>query len=212
MNCDSIARWYWWLEYIGFGGALQRRRDAFLKEVADAKRAVVLGEGDGRFLVKLVEQNKSASIDYIDLSEKMLELARSRAGEDRVSYHHADARQIPLPIAEYDLIVTHFFLDCLNEEDAAALVSKLVRAARPGACWIVSEFRDRNLWSRCVVKALYCFFRIATGLRTRRLIDHRAIFIHEGLCLLRDETSLGGLLTSELWTIGSDESHLQEQT
>jgi ubiquinone/menaquinone biosynthesis C-methylase UbiE len=168
----------------------------------------VLGEGDGRFLVKLVQQNRDASIDYVDLSEKMLELARSRAGEDRVKYFCANALTIPLSVAEYDLIVTHFFLDCLNEQDAVTLVSKLVRTARPGARWVVSEFRDRNTLSRLVVALLYLFFRITTGLRTRRLIDHRTICVQQGLCLLRDETSLGGLLASELWTMGSDESNL----
>ncbi len=203
MNCDGIAPWYRWLEYIGFGRALERRRFAFLPDVADAQRILVLGEGDGRFLAKLVDQNRTALIDYIDLSEKMLELARSRAGTERVSYHHADALTIPLPAATYDLIVTHFFLDCLDETDAASLATKLATAVQPNAHWIVSEFRDRSLWSRVIVGVLYVCFRVATGLRTRRLIDHHKIFARQGICLLRDETSVGGLLTSELWTIGS---------
>jgi ubiquinone/menaquinone biosynthesis C-methylase UbiE len=204
VNCDGIARWYRWLEYIGFGRALERRRFAFLPDVADAQRILVLGEGDGRFLAKLVEQNHTALIDYVDLSEQMLELARSRAGTERVAYHHADALAIPLPAATYDLIVTHFFLDCLDETDAVSLAEKLAAAVQPNAHWIVSEFRDRGApWNRAIVAVLYFCFRITTGLRTRRLIDHRKIFARQGICLLRDETSVGGLLTSELWTIGS---------
>jgi ubiquinone/menaquinone biosynthesis C-methylase UbiE len=203
VNCDRIARWYRWLEYLGFGRALERRRFAFLTDVADGRRILVLGDGDGRFLARLVQQNQSASIDYVDLSGKMLALARSRAGTERVTYHHADALMIPLPATTYDLIVTHFFLDCLNEADAALLAEKLAAAAQPGARWIVSEFRDRSAWTSAIVSMLYFFFRITTGLRTRKLIDHHKIFVRKGLCLLRDETSVGGLLASELWTIGS---------
>jgi SAM-dependent methyltransferase len=204
-----------------------------------------LGDGDGRFLAKLVEQNRASSppsrdgacrveqnsassqpsppplrdgacrienlaIDYVDLSLKMLEFAKGRAGTDRVTYHQADALTIPLPTATYDLIVTHFFLDCLDEAEMVALVEKIARAASPRARWIVSEFRDRSAWTHAIVSVLYFFFRITAGLRTRKLIDHHKIFVRQGLCLLRDETSVGGLLASELWTIGLDESNLQK--
>lgn len=199
MNCDPIARWYWWLEYIGFGGALQRRRLTFLKDVADARRAVVLGEGDGRFLVKLVEQNRSASIDYIDLSERMLELARARAGADRVTYHHGDALKIPLPVGEYDLVTTHFFLDCMNEDDAARLADRVSQATAPHAQWLVSEFADSGLWARAIITILYFFFRVTTGLTTRRLVDHHALLERAGFRLKRRETARFGLLLSELW-------------
>lgn len=203
MNCDPIARWYRWLEYIGFGRALERRREAFLHDVADARRALVLGEGDGRFLARLVPEmfrTPGAAIDYIDLSARMLKLARERAG-DRVNYIHGDALTLPLPPAEYDLIVTHFFLDCLDESEAAALVDRIAVAAAPNARWLISEFRAENWWSRPVIAALYLFFRITTGLKTRRLIDHHLWLQQHGFTLEKSERSRAGLLVSELWRI-----------
>lgn len=206
VNSDNIARWYRWLEYAGFGRALERRREAFLHEVVDARRILVLGEGDGRFLVKLVQQNRDAAITYVDLSEEMLALARNRAGNDRVRYHHANALTVPLPAAEYDLIVTHFFLDCLTEADAALLIDKLSRAAKPGSYWIVSEFREPAMWARVIVDALYLFFRITTGLRTRRLIDHHVLLKRKGFVLIREQTARAGLLASELWTMVTEKA------
>jgi SAM-dependent methyltransferase len=212
VNCDIIARWYRWLEYIGFGGALERRRYAFLTDVADAKRVLVLGEGDGRFLAKFVAPRKTPSkhgentvstpclsVDYVDLSANMLELARSRAGTDCVTYHQADALTIPLPAAHYDLVVTHFFLDCLDENDAAALVAKIGASVRPNARWLISEFREPAMWARVIVGGLYFFFRITTGLRTRRLIGHHPLLTRAGFVLVREETGRFGLLASELW-------------
>ena len=78
MNADRIARLYRWIEYATFGNTLQQRRTAFLRDVADARRVLVLGDGDGRFLEKLVRQNPRAHIDYVELSGRMLELARGQ--------------------------------------------------------------------------------------------------------------------------------------
>jgi ubiquinone/menaquinone biosynthesis C-methylase UbiE len=199
VNCDPIARWYRWLEYAGFGKALQRRRLAFLSDVADAQRALVLGEGDGRFLVHLAKQNRSAAIDYVDASSAMLELARRRAGAGRVTYHPADALKMPLPENQYDLVCTHFFLDCLNEPEARALTARVARACQPRAHWLVSEFREPNAFARMVVRVLYFFFRITTGLKTSRLIDHRPLLERAGFKLICCESAYFGLLVSERW-------------
>jgi ubiquinone/menaquinone biosynthesis C-methylase UbiE len=195
MNCDGIARWYRWLEYAGFGRALERRREAFLADVADARRVLVLGGGDGRALAALLKTNHQATIDSIDVSAGMLGLARTRAGEQRVTYHRADAREMPLGEAQYDLIVTHFFLDCFEERDMKALVERVARAARPEARWVVSEFRRPGM----LVGLLYFFFRITTGLRTRRLVDHRPFLAGHGFGLARCESAWWGRLASELW-------------
>ena len=202
MNCDPIARWYRWLEYAAFGSALQRRRVAFLTEVADSERVLVLGDGDGRFLQRLLETNRSASIDYVDLSGRMLELARARCASDRVKFHQADALKFPL--GRYDLVCTHFFLDCLNEREAAELIGRVARVCRPGARWVVSEFREPAPWARGIVRGLYFFFRWTTGLRTRELVDHRPLLAQAGFTMSRCESARGELLVSEVWRLAAD--------
>ncbi len=195
MNCDRIARWYRWIEYAGFGRALERRRETFVRDVADARRVLALGDGDGRALAALLTAAPHACVDYIDVSARMLELAQARAGTEHVVYRNADARAVPLPSGEYDLIVTHFFLDCFDETDLEPLIARLASAATPGARWLISEFRG-NGW---LVRSLYLFFRIATGLHTRRLVDHHPLLKRHGFHLVRREDAWHGLLASELW-------------
>jgi len=195
VNCDRIARWYCWFEYAGFGRGLQRRREAFLNDVSDARRVLALGDGDGRALAALLATAPNACVESIDVSERMLELARARAGPERVVYRCEDARMAPLPAAEYDLIVTHFFLDCFDETDLEPLIGRLAVAAAPQARWLVSEFCG-NGW---LVRALYIFFRVTTGLRTRRLVDHHPLLKRHGFRLVRNERAWRGLLASELW-------------
>ena len=59
MNADRIARSYRWLEYAAFGVALERARFDFLRCAAEARRVLILGEGDGRFLARRVPRSDS---------------------------------------------------------------------------------------------------------------------------------------------------------
>ena len=197
MNCDRIARYYRWLEYLSFGRELERRRFRYLADVVDARSALILGGGDGRFLARLTRTSR-ARIHYIDSSARMLELARERASNARVRWELADARQAGLAPAQYDLIVAHFFLDCFEDHDAARLIERVAAAAQPRARWLISEFRPAP-WSAPATRALYLFFRAATGLKTRRLMDHRPWLIRNGFRLEREERSYFGWLASELW-------------
>ena len=192
MNCDPIARWYRWLEYAAFGGALRRRREAYLFELGNPHKVLVLGDGDGRFLQLFTALYPEASVDAVDVSARMIELARGRAGSDRVTFHLADAREFPLE-EEYDLAVAHFFFDCFKEDELAALLSR-VRAKN----WLVSEFRNTR-WSWPVLFGLYFFFRVTTRLRVKSLPEHRTTLEELGYRLEKEQQALGGLVVSEKW-------------
>ena len=181
------------------GGALERRRRWYLPQLRNARRALVLGDGDGRFLRELLRQNPAVSADYVDASARMLELARRKARTERVNYRKADARTVPLPHDEYDLIATHFFFDCFGQSELDALIGRTAAAARPAAQWVVSEFSAASFPARLLVRALYLFFRIATGLETSRLADHRPMLRAQGFRLKDASRSRGGFVVSELW-------------
>jgi SAM-dependent methyltransferase len=213
MNCDRIARWYRWLEYLAFGRALESRRREYLDEVVDARSVLILGDGDGRFTADFIDRNREADIDSVDLSPRMLALAKRRTAEARrLHFWRADARTIELP-RKYDVIVSHFFLDCFVESDLKLLVARVSDAGCPEARWLVSEFclpasRIRRLGAGLLIKAMYWFFGIATGLKAKRLPDYSTVFTQHGFRRMRHVSAMGGLLVSELWqrgTFGADE-------
>ena len=82
-NFDRVARVYRWAEYLSLGPLLQRTRTHFLPQLATSKRAFVLGDGDGRFLCKLLAQNKDLYATTVDSSAQMLALLRARCGSAR---------------------------------------------------------------------------------------------------------------------------------
>jgi SAM-dependent methyltransferase len=199
MNCDRIASHYWWIERLGMGRALERRRRWFLPQLDSARRALVLGDGDGRFLRELLRSNTGVRADYVDLSRRMLELARDNAGAERVTYQRADALTVELPRDEYDLIATHFFFDCFGSGELKTLIGRAADSAKPRARWVVSEFCVSSIAARQLIKALYLFFRITTGLKTRQLADHRPMLRSHGFRLIDASHSHCALVVSELW-------------
>jgi SAM-dependent methyltransferase len=112
MNADRIASSYRWLEYAAFGLALEQARFDFIARAAGARRVLILGEGDGRFLARLLGCNQYASVAVVESSARMIQVARERvppAELSRVEFHHVDAVSQALPPGPFDLAVTHFF-------------------------------------------------------------------------------------------------------
>ncbi|MGB2623749.1 MAG: class I SAM-dependent methyltransferase [Candidatus Acidiferrum sp.] len=210
MNCDGIAPYYESLEHLSFGKALEKRRSAFLAEASDSRRALLCGGGDGRFLARLLCENTLVDVDFIDLSPKMIELARRRVAgmgatfERRVRFHTRDIRKCKLQTGIYDLIVTHFFLDCFQEQELTDVVDCLAGCGTADGKWILSEFREADgiagrALTRALIRSLYLAFRVCTGLRVRRLPDYAAALSARGYRLRCEQVTFGGLLGSSLW-------------
>ena len=105
--------------------------------------ALVLGDGDGRFLAHLLAANPHLHADAVDTSGTMLNLLEAR---NAARTPHASTPTTPTPSpspqpSPYDLIVTHFFLDCLTQPELEALIHRLTPALGPNALWLVSDFR-----------------------------------------------------------------------
>ena len=209
VNFDRVARPYRWLEYLSFGPWLARCRSAQLAHLTNARHALLLGDGDGRFLARLMAANPNVTADVVDSSRSMLmllELRLRRSGDDqRICLHHADALTWS-PTGAYDLIVSHFFLDCFFPHQLEQLFDSVLPHALPGARWVISEFAvPRNpfpaYFARGIIRWLYRAFGWTTGLRVRALPDYAAPLLRRGLILSEDQRYLAGLLCSQVWTL-----------
>jgi SAM-dependent methyltransferase len=205
-DLDRLAAAYRWMEAITFGPYLSRCRNQFLAEMSDCRRALILGDGDGRFTARLLRTNPYVEIDAVDASSALLQTLLRRAGPDaaRVRTHCADARLWQTAPPPYDLVVTHFMLDCLTHGEVLALAQTLRRAICPSARWVVSEFAiPENAYGRFVARpilaALYLGFHVLSGLKINRLPDHPSALAAAGFRLRHRRRHLAGLLVSELW-------------
>lgn len=210
---DRIARLYRAMEYVSFGPVLERCRFHHVPALADTRRALVLGDGDGRFLARLLASVPHLQADAVDASSAMLHLLHDRIAEQgdlhRLTTTCADARHLQPPSGGYDLIVTHFFLDCLTLEETEQLITRLRPHLVPGASWLVAEFEVprsgvvRRGLARGIISLLYAAFRLLTGLTVRRIPPWRTLLAQHGFAPRASRSWLGGLVISELWELPS---------
>ncbi len=207
---DRLARPYRWLEYLSFGRSLERCRLRFVPELAGARNALLLGDGDGRFAARLVTVLPLVHVHAVDSSPAMLaalmERCSAAGAANRVTTETAHLPATLWPGTDcWDLVATHFFLDCLSQQDTEHLVNAVASRACPQTKWILSEFHvpqgRMRLPAQAIVTALYSAFRMLTGLRVRHLPDYASVLQNHGFERVRRVPALGGLLTSELWIL-----------
>jgi len=58
----------------------------------------------------------------------------------RVKFHHADFLQWVPQQQPYDLVVTHFFLDCLDRDRLSHVITKLAYGSAPKSRWLLTDF------------------------------------------------------------------------
>jgi len=218
-NFDLIARPYRWLEYLSFGPLLERCRFRYLEKLTDCRHALILGDGDGRFTARLLVSNREIEAVAVDSSGGMLRLLTGRVaglGDEaaaRLQTWRGNALDFePEALANqaaYDLIATHFFLDCLSGEEVSALIGRLQPHLAPDSIWLVSEFaipkrQPVGFAARLLIAWLYFAFGLIAGLKVRRLPDYAAAMRAAGFVLSDRGSFLRGILVSEVWKQDGD--------
>jgi ubiquinone/menaquinone biosynthesis C-methylase UbiE len=212
VNFDRVARHYRWLETLVFGNRLQEARVAFIGQIRAPRRVLIAGEGNGRFLGEFVRAHPAAEIDCIEASARMIALARRRVESSKVRFIQADLRAADLEPQTYDLIVTHFVLDCFDEQSLPSAIEKLARAATLEAQWMIAEFCEpvcgwQRFQARLLIAIMYRFFRVTAGIEARHLVDYKPLLGAERFVLEREVGSPNEMICSQLWRRGPFGEH-----
>ena len=208
-NFDRVARIYRWAEYLALGTLLKRTREHFLDQLATARKALVLGDGDGRFAAALLSSVPALQLRAVDSSSQMLRLLQRRCRQigcgDRLTTELRVAPDIALT-GDCDLIVTHFFLDCLPEKEVRTLTENFARQASCGTRWLVSDFgvprgRIAGLLGSAYIRLLYQAFRLLTNLPATSLPRIGEALHSAGFRRVARVEHLRGLVYSEIWEL-----------
>ncbi|MGJ8635068.1 MAG: class I SAM-dependent methyltransferase [Luteolibacter sp.] len=182
MSYDRFAPFYTFAETLVFGRVLQKARCAGLVDTSP-KRVLIIGDGNGRFLERAVPVWPDAQFVSIDASAGMLRQAKKRVKGAHVRFIHADVFDGLHEIQgqTFDVIVTHFFLDCFHEKTLQKLIPTLSKMLTDTGVWYVSDFTGRRLHHRAMLWIMYRFFQMFTETPAQRLPDYRKILFAQGL-------------------------------
>jgi hypothetical protein len=109
-------------------------------------------------------------------------------------------------VSTSDLIVTHFFLDCLTQPEVDTLTRNIAAHTAPGTLWLLSDFAipQRALLrplAALYIRFLYLAFRVLTSLRVTHLPDPQSALASAGFTRIARHELLCGLLYTEIWQL-----------
>ena len=205
---DRLAPGYRWIERAALGASLMEARLALLDELPPIKHALVLGDGDGRLLERLLRRQPDCLATSIDFSQAMLTLQSRRlrrAGLDRrVELRRCDLLDCRLPQQRFDLIVTAFVLDCFTEQTLQQLIPRLAASLTPEASWYFADFRQpasgwRALRAQAWLRVTYAFFRWQTSIESVSLVDPEPLLFGQGFRKVAERQRRFGMLVTRLY-------------
>ena len=145
-----------------------RRHEAFrqhvieLAELRGDEDVLDAGCGTGLTPLRIAEQWRGCNVHGIDLSPKMIEVARNDA-EDReltVDLRVGSITDLPYPDAAFDVVLTNIMFHHLDLAEKRQAVVEIARVLRPGGRFVSAEFgpHARNPLERHLAKGEYTLY------------------------------------------------------
>ena len=160
----------------GFNVLGGRKHDAFrqrivrLADLCGSKDVLDAGCGTGLTTLRIAEQHPGCRVYGIDLSPKMIEVARNDAAERGldVDLHTGSITDLPYPDDAFDVVLTNIMFHHLDLAEKRRAVTEIVRVLRypepaegkAGGRYVSAEFglRARNAMERHLAKGEYTLY------------------------------------------------------
>ena len=134
-----------------------KARLADLAGVKDGMAALDLACGTGDIAFELAR--RGASVTGLDLTLRMLQLARAKAGAGRrVRFVTGDLMALPFPDRSFDLVTTGYGLR--NVPDLQTAIDEIARVLKPGGRMLSLDF---NKPQNAIVRGVYLIYLTAVG-------------------------------------------------
>lgn len=195
-NFDSIAYLYDYLaRWIIKERKLKEVQAAFLDCIHPNARVLIVGGGTGEIL-EWLPKGKHLSVDYVELSAKMLRRAKLRNAQE-THFIQGDALEHS---GLYDFIIAHFFLDCFDEDELPKMLKHLSSQLKVGGKLLVSDFcHNGKRKDEFLNKLMHLFLRLFANLSSKKLQNIRAVIRTSGLVETHYQTFDRGQLFSGVY-------------
>lgn len=166
---DFVAPIYDTLSKVVFGKKLDQAQKTFISIIRPSSRVLIVGGGTGGIL-KWLPTNCALKIDYVELSQKMLNKAKAKTSVgNSVEFYAKDVLEVE---GAYDVVVANFFLDCFAHDRLPTAVQKLKDLLSNNGSLMVTDFYpSANRYQKLLLKVMLSFFRLTSRLEASELLD-----------------------------------------
>lgn len=180
-NYDRVAGLYDRLSRLVFGKAIILAQRSLLPLMTAPARVLIVGGGTGWILEEIAGNYPSGlAIDYVEISAKMLDLAKMRDfKQNQVAFIHSAIEDYAAQ-AEYDVVMTPFLFDNFSHTRAQEIFLKLDSLLKTGALWLFTDFHINKgisrIWQKALLRSMYVFFKNISHVEADQLPDMPLLF------------------------------------
>lgn len=184
-NYDHTAGFYDTLSKVVFGDALMEAQRSGLQFIPQDAKILIAGGGTGAILEEITRLRPvSMNITYVEISQKMIEVARKRnAGENNVQFVNVAIETFQSD-ERFDVIITSFLFDNFKQEKAEVAFNVLDNLLVSDGMWLFTDFNvEKNqpeIWQRWLLKSMYLFFKILSNVEASELPEVEMLFSNAG--------------------------------
>lgn len=166
----------------------------FLKKIKETDSVLILGGGTGELLESLPQ---CKSVSFLDLSEKMIAIAKTRVSKNSIDFIHSDLLTHDFQ-SKYDVIICPFFLDCFNAVNLSLVLKKIKRVVNSEGSLIVTDFQRLNNNS-FLLGTMHLFFQTFSSLESSQLKNiHKEVQL-EGFNIKEEKIFHRNMIFSRLY-------------
>ena len=178
MNPDynRISYQYDWLSKLVFGRKQELAKKAKIELIKPAQKILIVGGGTGSVLEYIAEVNGNATVDFVELSDRMLKYAQNRNIQGlKVSFFPLDIEEFEG--SNYDIIITNFFFDQFTEEKTARILIQLKEKLNQNGLVLFSDFLNPiDVKNKAIHTIMKLYFRLTINLGVIRYPDYEKAF------------------------------------
>jgi ubiquinone/menaquinone biosynthesis C-methylase UbiE len=161
---DALIPVYNW----GFNVLGGRGHEAFRRHVLELaalegdERLLDAGCGTGMLALRIAARHPNCMVHGIDLSPKMIAVARRDAEEQglTVDFRVGSITGLPYPDGSFDVVITNIMYHHLDLAEKQQAVAEIARVLKPGGRYVSAEFGPRacNALQRHLAKGEYTLY------------------------------------------------------
>ena len=177
-NFNRIAWCYDGLTKIIFGKSIRKSQTEFLVYCKPEDKVLIVGGGTGWILEDLASMDMNIYITYIEKSSKMIEKAKGIALRCKgLTIDFIIGTEMDIPVnTKFDLVLANYFFDLFTPAKQKFISNLFYQALNRNGLLLTADFyidKKSPIWQKIVVRIMYLFFKLSTGIETMKLSNYR---------------------------------------
>lgn len=189
---DRLAKWI-------FKDAILASQRALLHNMPSNSTILWIGGGSGIAMEVLHMQSSNCSLDFVDASQKMLDLAKKQGQhlDSNLSSQFILGDVEDIPEKDYDVIITFYFLDLFKPKKQSWVFHQLNNKLKKGGIWLCADFLPpKKTTHKLLVHLMFGFLKVFTRIESHRIEPIQPLF-ESGFLEKETHSFFDGLLYSK---------------